>query len=439
MLAGLENFHLFRCVTKIFDSNVTPFGGIHLIHKQLSAHGAIDFIDNQLGARVKTIGYNYSDILLSRIYTAFCGGNATEDVNYLKENTLKNLKGISTPSADTILRSDIELSVPCEYIETTPGITNKINVNTKMNKFLVNSAVEFKQLDPEAEGLVYDFDHQFIAADKYDAEYSYKNKKGYFPGIATMSNIPVYIEGRNGNCNVKTAQLSTHKRALKLLADKGIKPRYARMDCGSYIKEVTDYFHKEDILFSIRASNSETLLTMAADSENWQPCTINFQDMEVNSFKYRFGSFEHRIIAYRMPNKTGQRSVFTNDAKNYLFIITNDWGISEKDAIIFYNKRGDSERVFDIQNNDFNWNSMPHSFLEENTVYLIIMAVAHIMYKWLLNIFAEVVEGLTKTSRLKKFIFRFVATVAKFTRSGRRTVVHLATDNQKLIQLAAPS
>lgn len=426
-------------MNKTFNSNVTPFGGIHLIHEQLSAHGAIDFIDNQLGARVKTIGYNYSDILLSRIYTALCGGNATEDVNYVRGNTLKYLEGIGIPSADTILRGDVELSVPCEYIETTTGKTNKINVNSRMNEFLVDSAIEFKQLKPKSKDLIYDFDHQFIAAEKYDAEYSYKNKKGYFPGIATISNVPVYIEGRNGNCNVKAAQLSTHKRALKVLADKGVKPRYARMDCGSYIKEVTDHFHVENILFSIRALNSETLLTKAADTDNWKSCTVNFQDMEVNSFKYQFGDYEHRIIAYRMPNKTGQLSAFTNDAKKYMFIITNNWDISEKDAIIFYNKRGDSERVFDIQNNDFNWNSMPHSFLEENTVYLIIMAVAHIMYKWLLNIFAEVVDGLTKTSRLKKFIFRLVATVVKFTRSGRRTVVHLATNNQNLIQMVNSS
>ena len=304
--------------------------------------------------------------------------------------------------------------MPCDYIETASGKENKINVNTKMNKFLVNSAIKFKQLNPGDKGLVYDFDHQFIPAEKYDATYSYKSQKGYFPGVATISNIPVYIEGRNGNCNVKTAQLSTHKRALGLLAGKGVKPRYARMDCGSYIKEVTDHLHKGDILFSIRASSSETLLTMAADTDNWKACTINFQDMEVNSFKYQFGDYEHRIVAYRMPNKSGQTSV----------------------AIVFYNKRGGSERVFDIQNNDFNWDSMPHSFLEENTVYLIIMAVAHIMFKWLLSIFAGVVDGLSKTSRLKRFIFRFVATVAKFTRSGRRTLVHLATDNQKLIQLA---
>jgi len=32
--------------------------------------------------------------------------------------------------------------------------------------------------------LICDFDHRFIPADKYDAQYSYKNKKGYFPDAA---------------------------------------------------------------------------------------------------------------------------------------------------------------------------------------------------------------------------------------------------------------
>jgi len=211
------------------------------------------------------------------------------------------------------------------------------------------------------------------------------------------------------------------------------------MDSGSYIKEVADHFHNEGIDFFIRANNSETLLTQAVDAQNWKACTINFQDMEVASFDYEFGEYTHRIIAYRFANKTGQVSALTNDAKNYLFIITDDFDISEKEAIKFYNKRGDSERVFDIQNNDFNWNSMPHSFLQENTVYLIIMALAHIIYKYILGIFSEVVDGLSKTSRLKKFIFRVINIVAKFTRSTRQHIVHFATDNTALINLANSS
>ena len=177
----------------------------------------------------------------------------------------------------------------------------------------------------------------------------------------------------------------------------------------------------------------------AADAENWKTCTINSQDMEVASFDYQFGKYTHRIVVYRFANKTGQVSILTNDAKNYLFIITNDYEISEKEAITFYNKRGDSERVFDIQNNDFNWNSMPHSFLEENTVYLIIMVFAHIVYKYIVGLFSEVVDGLSKTSRLKKFIFRIINIVAKFTRSGRRQIIHFATNNTALVNLANSS
>ena len=226
---------------------------------------------------------------------------------------------------------------------------------------------------------------------------------------------------------------------MTALKQEGVKPKTARMDSGSYIKEVTEYFHNEGIDFFIRANNSEALLTQAADAENWKTCSINYQDMEVASFNYQFGKYSHRIIAYRFANKTGQISALTNDAKNYLFIITNDNEISEQEAIVFYNKRGDSERVFDIQNNDFNWNSMPHSFLEQNTVYLIIMAFAHIIYKYILELFSEVVDGLSKTSRLKKFIFRVINIVAKFTRSGRQDVVQFATDNTRLINLTNSS
>ena len=105
------------------------------------------------------VSYNYSDIVLSRVYTTFCGGNATEDVNYIKDNTLKFLKGISIPSADTILRADKELSVPCEFIETDSGKENKININSKMNRLLIRSAIKFKQLNPHNKELTYDFDH----------------------------------------------------------------------------------------------------------------------------------------------------------------------------------------------------------------------------------------------------------------------------------------
>ena len=413
------------------DSKVTPFGGLHLIHKRLSSKKFAQFIDQQLGDRVKTVGYNYSEFFLTRLYTTLCGGSATEDVNYIRENTLEQLHRFKAPSADTILRGDCELATACSDIETDSGKENKINVNTKMNDFLI-SCSKFFDILPD-EDLVYDFDHQFIPTEKYDATYSYKKERGYFPGVVSIAGLPLYIEGRNGNCNVKAAQLSTHKRALEALHKQGIYPTYARMDAGSYIQEITDFFHSQPMLFFIRANQSQCLLEAASQSKDWEDCTIGYQDMQTASLAYQFGNAAHRIVAYRVPNKTGQVNSFTGDAYKYMFIITNHWEMTNKQVIEFYNQRGASEKVFDIQNNDFNWKHIPHSFLEENTVYLIIMAITHIVYRWLITIFSNLIEGLNPNARLKQFIFRFVNTVAKITKSGRRQIIAIATNNQKLL------
>ncbi|MFV0507143.1 MAG: hypothetical protein ACK5L5_10645 [Bacteroidales bacterium] len=71
---------------KKLDSKVTPFGGISLIHGQVSSSKVAQFIDRDLGSRGAHAGYKYSDIILSRLYTCFCGGDATEDVNQIRKH-----------------------------------------------------------------------------------------------------------------------------------------------------------------------------------------------------------------------------------------------------------------------------------------------------------------------------------------------------------------
>ena len=49
------------------DSKVTPFGGLHLIHKQLSSKKFGQFIDDQLGACVETVGYHFYVVILEKV------------------------------------------------------------------------------------------------------------------------------------------------------------------------------------------------------------------------------------------------------------------------------------------------------------------------------------------------------------------------------------
>jgi len=407
-------------------SEVTSFGGLHLIHEQVIAKKIPQFINTLLGNRRHNAEYSYSDLILNMCYITFCGGDCAEDIGYVKE-TLRHLKGMKTASPDTLLSMQKELSTDAVEITSESGTVNKININDLMNDLLVKTALHLGVLESERTDYCLDFDHQFIPTEKYDTTYSYKKERGYFPGVASIGNTPVYVENRNGNCQVKLNQLNTIKRIFAALENNGIKPARCRMDCGSYLKELCDYIEEKGIKFFIRAEQSEQLLFEAATSDEWKKETIGINQYEVCSIEHSFGKHTHRVVAYRCPNKTGQKDIITDDANKYLFIITNDRNESEKSAIEFYNDRGNSERLFDIQNNDFNWKKMPFSFLEQNTVYLILMAICHVMYQWLIRVFSQVCNFLEPKHRLKKFIFRFVCIAAKVIHTGRRQVVKLFT------------
>jgi len=86
-----------------------------------------------------------------------------------------------------------------------------------MNRLMVKLLTQTGQLSSAHEGYVFDYDNQFIPTEKYDSKRSYKKADGYFPGIASIGNFPVYIENRNGNSNVKYKQDETLKRAYALL------------------------------------------------------------------------------------------------------------------------------------------------------------------------------------------------------------------------------
>lgn len=65
----------------------------------------------------------------------------------------------------------------------------------------------------------FDFDHQFIETEKFDAKITYKKFTGYSPGIATVGDVIVGIENRDGNTNVRFHQEDTLKRIFELFGE----------------------------------------------------------------------------------------------------------------------------------------------------------------------------------------------------------------------------
>ncbi|MCP4176683.1 MAG: hypothetical protein GY756_02860 [bacterium] len=57
--------------------------------------------------------------------------------------------------------------------------------------------------------------------------------------------------------------------------------------------------------------------------------------------------------------------------------------------------------------------------MNENTVYLIVMAIGRAVYQWLINRYSKVFPSLKPKYRIKKFIFRFITVCAKWVKGQR--------------------
>ena len=204
------------------------------------------------------------------------------------------------------------------------------------------------------------------------------------------------------------------------------------MDAGSYTKKVVFVLEKYCKLFYIRANHCEHLTELLLTNPNWVKAEINDINYEVCSIEYqpfRYGKEEkpktYRLVVMRRKKDSNQLDMFTKDNMEYRCILTNDWLSSEKEVIEYYNERGGEERTIDVLNNDFGWNRMPFSFMEENTVFLMVMMICKNIYTWLITKLSRVYSGLQKTYRLKKFIFRFVTVPAKWIRRGGKMILKI--------------
>jgi len=359
----------------------------------------------------------------------FCGGECAEDIQTHFKATLENTHSLNVCSADTILRLQKELSTEKEIKISKNGTRNEFNTNDKLNNLNIKLLVKTGAVVAGKEYNL-DFDNQFIPCEKYDSKKGYKMSKGYFPSVASIDKYTVYFENRNGNTNVKYEQHETLLKTFELLKNQNIAINCARMDCGSFTKEVIKVVESNTKRFYIRAMRCDDLSAKIKEHKEWKMEIINDKKVEVASIYYKpfKEDNEYRYVVSREPNSTGQTDLFSGDNYCYRAIITNDTETPDKEVIIFYNQRGGSEKIFDELNNDFGWAKIPFSFLHENTVYMMVMAMCRNFYISMLEKMSKKIPFIQTTFRLKKFILRFVVVPFKWIKQGGQKTLKLFTD-----------
>lgn len=407
-------------------STVSPFSGISFANNSFNRIGLSQLIDNELGKRVKTFGFDYSEIFRNLSNVFLSGGDVIEDISTHLGEHLKMIPGNNVPSPDTLLRGIKELATSNTSFQSKNGIDYDFNINIALNRLNLKSLLLTKQLLPN-HAYDFDYDNQVIANNKYDAKRTYKKNKGYVPGIATIGDKIVYVENRDGNANVKFEQAGTLTRAYDLLSSEGITVNRSRMDAGSYSKEIIDVVSKNSKLFYIRVNKSANMFEQINEVLAWENVEINYKTYEVASIAFTqfYHDRNYRLVIMREKSQNTQVDVFTQDTYVYRAILTNDWESTEKEVIEYYNNRGTSEKILDVMNNDFGWKHMPFSFLNENNAFMIITAMIKNYYNYFVAKVSEKFDGISPTTRLKRFVFRFITVAGKWVYQGRGWVLKL--------------
>ncbi len=408
--------------------NIKSFGGLNFISSEFDKLNLPGLITKHLGKRASQAEFSYSDVIKNLWAITFSGGDCAEDIHTNLKDELLQIENLKICSPDTILRLQKKLALEKVIHIGKSNSINEFSTNPALNELNLEMLVQAGAL----KGNIlhdFDFDNQFIPCEKYDSRKSYKMKHGYFPGVATIGKHIVYLENRNGNSNVKFKQADTLQAAFDLLMAKNIHIDRSRMDCGSFTKEVIDVVEKNCKRFYIRAQRCDELSNQIKGVKDWKTVRIGLFDVEVCSIEYTpFGeSKAYRYVVSREKNRTGQTDVFYNDNFTYRAIATNDRISTEKEVVDYYNQRGASERIFDEMNNDFGWKNLPFSFLQENTVYMMLMAMCRNFYLIILEKISRKLSFIKTNFRLKKFIFRFVVVPFKWIRRGGKKVLKLFT------------
>lgn len=417
---------------KVQQSNqlINPFGGIQFVLKQIREHGIDRYINEQLGSRGEQKIYSIADGLLSIHYSHLCGGSCIEDVNTLNEH-IGIHPGLRLPSADTALRIMQELKTE-DTIVYNDDVMHQFNTPDKLNDCIQKLAIKTNTINAPANNIL-DFDNVILANEKQDAATTYKMTTGYQPAIASIGRQIVFIEGRGGNTPAAYKMDETLAKCFQQLKNNHIHIEHFRSDSAAYQQLVVEEVEKNCTCFYIRIDDSQNLRDAIKDipESHWKQIMLNNKKVEVadTPFIPFNGKKAYRAVVQRRKRKDKQLDVFTQSPYAYYAIMTNNEtpGATNQHITEFYNGRGDSEKNFDILNNDFNCNHLPFSYLNANMVYLFAAALSFTLFEWIKKIFFS--KGVIENTimRCKKFLFDFIILPARWIKTGRRWVYKIFT------------
>jgi hypothetical protein len=411
------------------SKKINAFGGLNFVHQELKCLNLDPLFTETLFDLPGQSTYQWSDIFRTFLSIYFCGGSSIEDAKTILLNHFGKNPFFKLCSPDTIQKRYKELKTKNQTCQTPRGnVTHVYNHNSLLYQLNLKLLKQLGLFNKET--ITLDYDNTIVFTEKKDSKMTYKRDYGYQPGVCILNEQYVlFVENRNGNSDAKSFQDQTLERMFQQLENyQDYTFLKFRADAASYQFSVLELLDNKEAKFYIGTRNSY-VEQYFAKVEQWTEVQQGNDRISIGQIlyspfqkKYKKGQVpkQYRLLIKRKPNKTGQINAITGDAYDYRAIVTNDFQTSLIEAITFYNRRGNAEKQFDILKNDFGWNYLPFSKLEENTVFMYFSSICRNLYNVIIRSLSKRFKNIRLTDRMKRLVFTIITIPARWVLKARQ-------------------
>lgn len=435
------------------------YGGLGVIHKLVCRLGLDQAINQQVKVLKAHLPYHESDHVLNLAYNVLSGGSCLEDIERLRQD-VSYLDGLGaeripdpTTAGDFLRRfSSAELLALQEAINEIRGRVWR----SQGREFLKEGIVD---IDGTIAGTT--------GACKAGMEMSYKGIWGYAPLLVTLANTKevLYLENRPGNQKSGDGAAEWIDRGIELVSqsfeqvwvrgdtdfsltrhldrwDERVKFVFGYDAMGNLVQQADKLPEKEwqklarPVRYELetkarrRPENVKEQIVKARAYQN-----LVLQSEAVAEFAYEPARSQkmYRMVVLRknLSVEKGEMRLF--DRIKYFFYITNDWGKTAAEIVLFADQRCDQENVIEQLKNGVGAMRMPSSDLHSNWAYMITAALAWNLKAWYGLLLQDRVAGRAIVRmEFKQFLWRFMQLPCQIVKTGRRVVYRILTFRAEL-------
>ena len=404
------------------NEKLTSLSGLLILEEMAQAKGLWRRVDELLPGPGSGRGYRASEFVRPLVWLLTAGGRRLEEIRELRaeQEVLKELGMKRLPEAGT-------MGDWLRRMGSGVGIERMDQLNEEwIGVYLENQPQE----------ITLDVDATVIEADKAEAEWSYQGVRGYQPMLGYVDGICVHQEFRAGN-EPAGARAVEFLRACEKRLPSG-KQIYLRSDSAYYQAEVINQFSQAGRTFSITTDQDvavkEAIGQIAADQwEKFYTPDGMATDREIAETVHCMAHTEQsfRLIVLRWSNR--QQDLFEPHRYCYHVVASNR---EEKASQVIWrhNGRGESENWHKELKIGFGMEQMPCGQMQANAMFF---AIGVLAYNLNLMLKADLLPESYRRCTIATLRWQIYRMAGKLVRHGRRWMLKIKTDSEKLAMLMA--